>query len=812
MDPSRIQRALDSLIYRPLLKDSSTQPPDPEPDALQQPGSHRQCRPWDRGDLLRRLQSFRPATWFCKPACAGPVACARRGWANTGLDQLTCETCGAKLNFILPPRLPLRDVERAGAVFAERLDQGHDASCPWLGNACDPSVAQFPPLARPVVLADFEERLRAIGGLVALPPVAPAAFAAVERSHRRSRLQQLMDHGPAKEPASLPSATPAAESATEPRASSGATRPASAPCANGTAAREGFSAGVAEESLACHGTVEFLRRQRLLALCGWGVQQLRASTAAAPGPGQNPNPACVMPAADAALTCALCGAKGGMWQYVPRVAPASSSLSAPAAALHARTAPPALPQVALQRTIAGGPLASVFGAHPSAGSAPGAAVDARAAGEGAAAAGPFGRAAGKAAPVFGIAAMRRGLDGSAPATSAPAPAPVAPGQKRAAEADGDGAESSSKRMRRSEPDTPPGAPAAIEGLEQGRGLRGERRFDVPVASNVAFYCSSNCDIKVMTGSEHEAVVVQAHWLPDARENPLFTFRQFGPELEVFQWRRPGAEQAQHAASTLSVHIPERFCSLNIYDGGNISVAKIKEAALCVHTRTGNVSFGSVSATHAHIVAEAGSVTGGSLTAADVAVAAATGLRMDKLTGLRVEIGQGSGAGASGGVHIGAVYCEEQLHIECQGASEGLYLGSLSCGEGGVALVQRSAGTPVEVGGFEGACLGVWAAGGRVSFHAQRAARRVFVDSGGGPIAGDFVAAPALPILAPVPAAPEDGRLAAGATRFCVASAIFLISAAELCLKAAAPAVSVGVAGLAAVAAGAAALLRGWLVC
>ena len=59
-----------------------------------------------------------------------------------------------------------------------------------------------------------------------------------------------------------------------------------------------------------------------------------------------------------------------------------------------------------------------------------------------------------------------------------------------------------------------------------------------------------------------------------------------------------------------------------------------------------------------------------------------------------------------------------------GASQGVYLGSLSTGEGSAALVQRARGSPVEVGGFEGACLAAWAAGGRVSFHAQRAARRV----------------------------------------------------------------------------------------
>ena len=158
MDPARIQRALDGLIYLPLLKGrSATEPPETEPDAPQPHAGARQCRPWDRGDLLRRLQSFQPATWFCKPACAGPVACARRGWANTSLDQLTCEvrsvvslplccyealhtgadmcssacpanyspdhgllqTCGAKLSFVLPPRMPLQDVEKARSSWLQ---------------------------------------------------------------------------------------------------------------------------------------------------------------------------------------------------------------------------------------------------------------------------------------------------------------------------------------------------------------------------------------------------------------------------------------------------------------------------------------------------------------------------------------------------------------------------------------------------------------------------------------------------------------------------------------------------------------------
>ncbi len=54
-------------------------------------GERPACRVWDRSDLLRRLQSYKASTWFCKPPGAAPLDCARRGWINTSLDMLTCE-------------------------------------------------------------------------------------------------------------------------------------------------------------------------------------------------------------------------------------------------------------------------------------------------------------------------------------------------------------------------------------------------------------------------------------------------------------------------------------------------------------------------------------------------------------------------------------------------------------------------------------------------------------------------------------------------------------------------------------------------
>ncbi|KAG5551438.1 hypothetical protein RHGRI_009756 [Rhododendron griersonianum] len=45
------------------------------------------CRPWERGDVLRRLSTFKPANWFGKPKAASSLNCARRGWVNFAVDN-----------------------------------------------------------------------------------------------------------------------------------------------------------------------------------------------------------------------------------------------------------------------------------------------------------------------------------------------------------------------------------------------------------------------------------------------------------------------------------------------------------------------------------------------------------------------------------------------------------------------------------------------------------------------------------------------------------------------------------------------------
>ncbi|RVW89967.1 hypothetical protein CK203_036572 [Vitis vinifera] len=65
--------------------------------------SRTSCRPWERGDLLRRLATFKPSNWFGKPKVASSLACAQRGWINVDVDKIMCESCGAYLSFVSLP-------------------------------------------------------------------------------------------------------------------------------------------------------------------------------------------------------------------------------------------------------------------------------------------------------------------------------------------------------------------------------------------------------------------------------------------------------------------------------------------------------------------------------------------------------------------------------------------------------------------------------------------------------------------------------------------------------------------------------------
>ncbi|XP_039063214.1 uncharacterized protein LOC120207870 [Hibiscus syriacus] len=134
------------------------------------------CRPWDRGDFLRRLSTFKSMTWFAKPKVVSAVNCATRGWVNVDMDILACESCGARLQFSTPPSWTRQQVEKAASVFSLKLDSGHKLSCPWIDNACDERLAEFPPTVPSDLVEKFRARSNSLFQLTALPVISSSAI------------------------------------------------------------------------------------------------------------------------------------------------------------------------------------------------------------------------------------------------------------------------------------------------------------------------------------------------------------------------------------------------------------------------------------------------------------------------------------------------------------------------------------------------------------------------------------------------------------------------------------------------------------
>ncbi|KAL6006914.1 hypothetical protein ACLOJK_032410 [Asimina triloba] len=134
------------------------------------------CRPWDRGDLMRRLATFKSMTWFGRPKVVSPVNCARRGWINVEMDIIACEACGSRLLFSNPSSWTKQQVEKAAAVFSLKLDGGHKVLCPWIDNACDEALTLFRPTPAPALIQSYRERASALLRLSALPVISSAAI------------------------------------------------------------------------------------------------------------------------------------------------------------------------------------------------------------------------------------------------------------------------------------------------------------------------------------------------------------------------------------------------------------------------------------------------------------------------------------------------------------------------------------------------------------------------------------------------------------------------------------------------------------
>ncbi|XP_010655692.1 uncharacterized protein LOC100254898 isoform X2 [Vitis vinifera] len=153
--------------------------------------SRTSCRPWERGDLLRRLATFKPSNWFGKPKVASSLACAQRGWINVDVDKIMCESCGAYLSFVSLPSGTPAEVDSAGEAFGKELDTEHKVNCPWRGNSCPESMVQFPPTPQSALIGGYKDRC---DGLLQFPSLPIVAASAVEqmRASRGSQIERLL--------------------------------------------------------------------------------------------------------------------------------------------------------------------------------------------------------------------------------------------------------------------------------------------------------------------------------------------------------------------------------------------------------------------------------------------------------------------------------------------------------------------------------------------------------------------------------------------------------------------------------------------
>ncbi|XP_030439593.1 uncharacterized protein LOC115661459 [Syzygium oleosum] len=155
--------------------------------------SQASCRPWERGDLLRRLATFNPSNWFGKPKDASSLACARRGWISIGLDTIECESCGASLNYDPSAFVVHSGAGSSGEDFAKQLDGGHKASCPWRGNSCPESLAQFPPTPPSALIGGYKDRCDGLLQFSALPVVSATVVEQMQLS-RGSQIDRFLAH------------------------------------------------------------------------------------------------------------------------------------------------------------------------------------------------------------------------------------------------------------------------------------------------------------------------------------------------------------------------------------------------------------------------------------------------------------------------------------------------------------------------------------------------------------------------------------------------------------------------------------------
>ncbi|CAN8304914.1 unnamed protein product [Cochlearia groenlandica] len=154
--------------------------------------SGRSCRPWDRGDLLRRLATFKPSNWLGKPKAASSLACAQKGWVSVDLDKIQCENCGSNLHYS-PPQDSSNNpgAHSIQEEFSKQLDSAHESSCPWVGKSCPESLVQFPPTPPSALIGGYKDRCDGLLQFYSLPIVSLSAIEQM-RASRRPQIDRLL--------------------------------------------------------------------------------------------------------------------------------------------------------------------------------------------------------------------------------------------------------------------------------------------------------------------------------------------------------------------------------------------------------------------------------------------------------------------------------------------------------------------------------------------------------------------------------------------------------------------------------------------
>ncbi|KAL6746645.1 C3HC zinc finger-like-domain-containing protein [Haematococcus lacustris] len=248
--------------------------------AEQGPSKRIVFRPWDQKDMHRRLETFKPLTWFAKPEVVGPVACASRGWLNESRDQLCCEFCSVRLRYPQhpPASTTAHDArQRASAMFAEQLVSKHDAGCPWRSTCCDDGVLACSngttDLTPGALQSGFAARTAQLLRVDRLPNLHPRTAAALV-STAASLFRPTSSTGPGPDPLAQQDAADTAAAAL--RRALGVRLPGSSSSKTAGAGEAGGDQGgdLAAVPPVLPAAPTHSQKAKLLALLGWECQEL----------------------------------------------------------------------------------------------------------------------------------------------------------------------------------------------------------------------------------------------------------------------------------------------------------------------------------------------------------------------------------------------------------------------------------------------------------------------------------------------------------------------------------------------------------